>query len=225
MENPENLESLVEKARGGNPDAKDSLARLSAERVQAWIRAGLGGKLERKASEDDFVQEAFLQMFKEIGQLRWEGEAAFWAWLKRIAINVIHGEAKHLGAKKRSPDRLISLQEEIRSSGGSPEMLENLVMRSGVSPSKSMNRAERFGRLESAFRSLRTEYREVILLASVRRVPMREVAERMDRSVPAANMLLWRAMKALGKAFGKIDSTESAHLPHDRSLAGQGDEP
>jgi DNA-directed RNA polymerase specialized sigma24 family protein len=73
-----------------------------------------------------------------------------------------------------------------------------------------MRRVERFDRLRVAVQSLSPEHRQVVLLARVDRLPIREVARRMHRSVNATTQLLWRAMQKLKASFG---DTESFHLP------------
>ena len=64
----------------------------------------------------------------------------------------------------------------------------------------------------------------MIRLARVERLPISEVARRMDRSPGATSQLLWRALRKLKDSFG---STDSLHLP-PRALeetGGSDDEP
>jgi len=50
------------------------------------------------------------------------------------------------------------------------------------------------------------DYQEVILLRNLERLPFDEVAHRMDRSRPAAQMLWMRAMRKLREALADEDS-------------------
>ncbi len=222
MDRAERLRSIFEEARRGDAGAANVLLDLSLARVRPWIRRMIGIKLGAKVEAEDLVQETAMQIWKEIGRLRWEGEGAYWRWLGKIARNCVHREANRLGAKKRSPDREVSLGGSLRSTEASGPILDGLLKRSGETPSKGLRRAERFERLENAFRTLPGDYRKVIVLATVKRMPMREVGERMGRTAAASSMLLLRAVRALGEAFGEIGSGESVHLPKDRSLGSEG---
>ena len=73
-----------------------------------------------------------------------------------------------------------------------------------------VRREERWERLSSAISALSPYHREVIRLARIEGLPMKEVAIRMGRSEKAASMLLVRAQRELRSIFGE---TESLSLP------------
>jgi RNA polymerase sigma-70 factor (ECF subfamily) len=89
---------------------------------------------------------------------------------------------------------------------------------SQISAGRALRREERFERLEKALRGLSPDHREVIVLARIEGLQMKEIAERLGRSNSAVKNLLLRALKELKSSFG---DTESFHLP-DRSLKGKG---
>ena len=89
---------------------------------------------------------------------------------------------------------------------------------SEVTASRAVRRGERFERLEKALASLSPDHREVVVLARIEGLQMKEIAQRMERSVTAVQNLLFRALKELKKAFG---DTGSFHLP-DRRLGTGG---
>ena len=53
---------------------------------------------------------------------------------------------------------------------------------------------------------LPADYQEVIVLRNLQRLPFNEVAERMERSRPAVQMLWMRAIKKLQEAMGDKDN-------------------
>ncbi len=71
-------------------------------------------------------------------------------------------------------------------------------------------------RLEKALDSLSPEHKEVILLARVEGLEIKQIATRLNKSVSAVKGLLFRALKGLKDSFG---DTESLHLP-ERTLGG-----
>ncbi len=226
MEMPE-VEKLVAAARAGDREARGSLAERFGDRLRIWIQYRLGRRLGRLVNAEDLLQETFIQAFRAIGRLEWRGEARFLVWLKTIAEHAIQDEVKRLKSKKRNPDREVRLREGAADFSIAPGALAALLGRRAATASKALRREERFERLERALRTLSPEDQQVILLASVRGRPIREVAEQMGRSPDAVSMLHLRALRKLRAAFGTIDSTESFSLPHDRSLdrPEEGDEP
>ncbi len=166
-----------------------------------------------------------MRAFRLLGRLEWRGEEAFLGWLQSIAEHAIRDEVKRLTAKRRSPERELRLHDHRTGSSSSrPESLEGLLRARGTTASKALQREERFDRLEEALGSLPAEYRQVIIFASVRGLRMKEVAERMGRSVEAVSSLHLRALRKLKAAYGKVESTESIRLPPDRTL-DRGEEP
>lgn len=212
------VEKLAALARAGDREAQGLLAERFGERLRSWIRFRIGRRLGRVVGVEDLFQETCIKAFQTIGRLEWRGEEAFLGWLESIAEHAIQDEVKRLKAKRRTPEREVRLREESPDSSGRPETLENLLRASGTTASKALRREERFERLEKALGSLPPEYGEVIILASVRGLPMKEVAERMGRSAEAVSSLHLRALRKLKAAYGKIDSTESIGLPPDRTL-------
>ena len=137
------------------------------------------------------VQEALAWAFKSIHKLEWRGEEAFDRWLCSIAKHVL---LKAAARENRQP--------ELR--------LEHEVVGNDPSPSKGLRREERFSRLERALRDLSDDHRQVIRLARIEGVPVKEIAERMGRTPDAVSQLLIRALRKLRESFG---DTESLSLP------------
>ena len=89
------------------------------------------------------------------------------------------------------------------------------------SPSKHVRRSERFERLQEAIRRLSPDHRRVILLVRIEGLTIREVAERMERSVSSVKNLLLRAMRAMRET---LPDTESLTLPPRRLESEEDDE-
>jgi len=183
---------LIEKASAGDRTAFEELVSAHRPRLEALVRTRLGSQLERFVELDDVVQETLLRAFRSMAQYRPDGEDSFLRWLGGISNHVL------LEAAKRSR-RDVIVPLDVEPADGSQ-----------VSASRAARREERFARLEHALASLSPDHRQVILLARVDRLPMKEVASRMGRTPGAAAQLLWRALQNLKESFG---STDSFHLP------------
>jgi RNA polymerase sigma-70 factor (ECF subfamily) len=183
--------NLLDLARAGDRAAFERLLAIAESAVKARVRALLGGKLAGRMEAADILQDVRLKAHRSIHRFRGENEATFSRWMVVIAERVILNHA-------RRPIRERPLDEE-----------SGLAAR-GVSPSRAARREERLSRLESSLASLSQAHREVIRLAKIERLTMKEIGERLGRSTHAASQLLYRALKALREAFG---DTESLNLP------------
>ena len=87
-------------------------------------------------------------------------------------------------------------------------------------PSKVLQRGERFDRLEVALRKLSPDYRDALLLSRVEGLTVKEIGKRMGRSSDAVKHLIARGLRELKRHFG---DTESFQLV-DRELRAEVEE-
>ena len=195
-------EQLVRKAQDGDRDAFDALISVCRPRLAAVVKGLLGERVKSTIDVDDVCQETCLRAYRSIGDFSWKGEDSFLRWLSVIARNIVLEAAKR-GGKEAAP----LPEEEIHASE--------------VSPMRRLRREERFDRLEATLKDLSADHRQVILLAKIEKLPLKVVAERMNRSHQAVRQLLRRALQSLKEGFGE---TESLHLPERNLDRGMGDE-
>lgn len=186
------MQALVEKAQGGDREAFARLAEDSRDRLQAFIQSRRRGSSRHDFEVDDVLQETFLRAFQAIGRFRWQARDSFLLWLEGIAGNVLLQLA---GREKRR--KLLSLERDVPAGD--------------VSPGTAQRRRERFERLRASIGKLSPEHREAVILARIERIPIKEIAKRMNRTPDAVSHLLMRAVEKLRDSFG---DTESLHLPH-----------
>ena len=187
-------EDLVRAAKAGDRAAFSELVLRFEEPLRARIDARIGDHLRATIDADDVVQETFGKAFQALSDFEWRGDGSFRRWLRAIAENVVLRVAD-----RRRTERHF----ELRRDGAG-------VDREATTASKDLRRGERFDQLEEALASLSPDHRRVILLARIEGLQLKEVADRMNRSVSAVQKLLLRALKSLKESFG---DTESLHLP------------
>ena len=124
-------------------------------------------------------------------RFEWKGEGSFFAWLRTIAEHVILEVA---GREKRRPT----------------VALDSHAPANDTEVSRQVQREERFERLKQALDSLSPDHRQVIYLAKIQQVPVKDIAVQMGRTPDAVSNLLARALANLRQSFG---DTESLHLP------------
>ena len=193
-------EVLVAKATNGDRAAFEELFHRFRGRLASSITSRLNHFGLSNIDTEELTQEVFVIAFQSLGRFDWRDEDSFYRWLSGIAKNV--------ALKAAQKDRRIQSLEVVkdRSTGD-------------VSPSRAARREERFERLEAKIKDLRPEYREVLMLARIDGLAIKEVAQRMSRTPAAVKKLLSRALMKLRSSFG---DTESLHLP-DRKLEIDGD--
>lgn len=199
MTEPNTTRDVARMAASGDRTAFDRLVALYSPRISALARASLGKKALEQTDVADVVQETFTRAFQHIDKLSWQGERAFFGWLASIAENVV------LRVVQKTRRALLQLERDVPGTQ--------------ASPSKNLRREERWGRLQKALDALPPGHREVIVLARIEKLEMKEIAVRMNRSPNAVKKLLARALEKLKDGFG---DTESLHLP-DRRLDAEGE--
>jgi RNA polymerase sigma-70 factor (ECF subfamily) len=188
---------LLTRAQGGDRQAFDELMAPYRSRLGSVVYFRLGALVRRQTEVEDVLQETFLRALQSIDRFEPKGKDSFFPWLRQIAEHVILEVASR--QKRKSTVAL-------NSSAPAED--------SATAPSRAMRREERFDRLQEALQSLSPDHKKVILLAKIERLPIKEIAVRMERSPDAVTNLLARALTSLKDSFG---DTESFHLP-DRTL-------
>lgn len=178
---------LLQAALDGKSEARSALLDRLRPRMLLWVASRMSPALRAKVEPDDAVQEVLLAVHKGLDGYEPRDEAAFFAWLFRIAENRIRDLVDHHGAQKRQPRELQSVSQ--------------------TSPSAAAQRQEQVDRIAQAVEGLPTDYRDVIRLRRLQELDCTQVAEVMGRSENAVRILYCRALKALSRQLA--DSSES----------------
>jgi RNA polymerase sigma-70 factor (ECF subfamily) len=185
---------LLQKAQQGDRAALGQLFEECRPRLDALLRDLMGVRLRRESGVEDVLQEVFARACGSIDRFEWRDEDSLLRWLSVIGRNVVLEAARR---EKAAPEPLAGLDP-----GGHD-----------VSLSRGLRRQERFDRLQEAIQRLDPDHRQVILLARIEKLPLKDVAARMGRSHAAVRQLLRRALQKLKEDFG---DTESLGLPPRR---------
>jgi RNA polymerase sigma-70 factor (ECF subfamily) len=198
------IRDFIREAQAGDRRAFEQLMGIYEDRVRSAISRRLEGPLNPALEADDILQEVMVAAFKAIHRFEWRGEDSFHRWLCGIAQNLVLHQSR-----QQRRIRKISLHQEVAANN--------------QPPSESARREERFDRLEAALEQLSPDYRQVIVLARIQGLPVKEIARKMNRSPKAVYQLLWRALKRLRVVFGETDSFSLP--PRSIDTGGRGDGP
>ena len=188
------LESLLQRARDGDRDAMNELFEscrayvgfLARSHVESWIHA--------KVDSSDLIQQTLMEAHQGFPNFSGQTEGEWIAWLKQILKHNATDFVRRFGAAKRR----VTLEVAISNGNDSTYFRAAPELSSGGEyPSQVMVRREQEIEISEALATLPDAYQEVIVLRNLQRLPFDEIAERMERSRPATQMLWMRALKKL----------------------------
>ena len=197
------LIELLERARGGDDAARDELFSRCRNYVRLLARVHIESWLQAKVDPSDLVQQTLLEAYRGLDGFQGQTEGEWLAWLKQILKHNATDYIRHYkGTAKRRIQREVPM--ELPGDGSSLFRLDPAAR--SETPSQLVMQHEHEIQLAEAVSRLDEDYQEVILLRNVQRLSFNEVAERMDRSRPAAQMLWLRALRKLKEQLQDVES-------------------
>ncbi|HVJ87776.1 MAG TPA: sigma-70 family RNA polymerase sigma factor [Caulifigura sp.] len=192
------LAPLLVKARAGDTAARDELFARCRSYINLVARTQVESWMRTKVDASDLVQQTMLEAYRGFPQFDGGTEGEWLAWLRKILSHNTQDFIRRMRTEKRGGAKEIPLQGGNDSEGlfhdpASPE----------ESPSQMLTGREREIALAQAIERLPDDYREVILLRNLQRLPFDDVAERMGRTRGAVQMLWSRAIQKLTEEMGE----------------------
>ncbi len=202
------LEELIGRAQSGDADARNELFEKCRNYISFLARSHVESWIQAKGDSSDLVQQTLLEAHTGFERFNGKSEGEWLAWLKQILRNNATDYVRRFGTAKRKVSREVAIggfTESFRSVGP-PELADG-----GETPSQIIAKREQEIEIADAMATLPPDYQEIIVLRNLQRLPFDEIAERMDRSRPACQMLWMRALKKLQAVLTK----ESVDLDDD----------
>ncbi|MBA2964168.1 MULTISPECIES: RNA polymerase sigma factor RpoE [Ramlibacter] len=177
---------LVARTVAGDQRAYELLVIKYQRRIERLI-----GRMVRDVDlVEDIAQETFIRAYRALAQFR--GEAQFYTWLYRIAVNTAK---KALVDLKRDP--LVS-ESALRGGGEDDETspVEN-ELTSAETPETVLAAKEIAGAVNSAMEALPEELRQAVTLREIEGLSYEEIAEAMDCPIGTVRSRIFRAREAI----------------------------
>ena len=179
---------LVERTVAGDQKAYELLVLKYQRRIERLI-----GRMVRDTDlVEDIAQETFIRAYRALSQFR--GEAQFYTWLYRIAVNTAK---KALVDLKRDP--LVS-QTTLRGGGGEEEDETSAVeneLTSAETPETVLAAKEIAATVNSAMEALPDELRQAVTLREIDGLSYEEIAEVMNCPIGTVRSRIFRAREAI----------------------------
>jgi RNA polymerase sigma factor (sigma-70 family) len=173
-------QELVDRAKKGDRESFDALARMTGDRCMA-----IAYRILRDADQaEDAVQAALIIAWRQLRSLR--DPNAFEPWLHRIVTNECYAEAR----------RGRRMSAEIR-----------LLHPAGSADSADISRINDRDQLDRAFRKLTIEQRAVLVFHHYLGLSLPEVADRLDIPLGTVKSRMFHAISALRASVEADDRT------------------
>lgn len=186
------LGPLLERARAGDAVAREELFAKCRNYVNLVARAQVESWMRTKVDASDLVQQTLLEAYRGFQKFNGKSEGEWLAWLRQILTHNAQDFIRRLRTEKRGGAAEIPLQV-----GDDSEGFFHDPAASEATPSELVYQREQEIALADAIARLSPDHQEVIILRNLQRLPFEDVAERMGRSRPAAQMLWTRAIQRL----------------------------
>ncbi|CDS50179.1 RNA polymerase sigma factor RpoE [Polaromonas sp. CG9_12] len=176
---------LVERTVAGDQKAFELLVIKYQRRIQRLI-----GRMVRDVDlVEDIAQETFIRAYRALGQFR--GEAQFYTWLYRIAVNTAK---KALMDLKRNP----TVSENAYKSDDDDETsrVEN-ELTSLETPETVLASKEIASIINQAMQDLPEELREAITLREIEGLSYEEISEAMSCPIGTVRSRIFRARESI----------------------------
>lgn len=178
---------LVERTVAGDQKAYELLVLKYQRRIERLI-----GRMVRDTDlVEDIAQETFIRAYRALSQFR--GEAQFYTWLYRIAVNTAK---KALVDLKRDP--LVS--ESALRGGGDDEDETSAVeneLTSAETPETVLAAKEIAIAVNSAMEALPEDLRQAVTLREIEGLSYEEIAEVMNCPIGTVRSRIFRAREAI----------------------------
>ncbi len=182
-ENNNNDKELVARAQEGDTRAFDLLVKKYQFKV-----VNLVSRYVRAEEAQDVAQEAFIKAYRGLKNFR--GDAAFYTWLYRIAVN----SAKNylLSASRRQSDRQVDVDDA--------EYFDDAaVLRDHATPDRVLQSQELETRVFDAIHQLPDDLKMAITLRELEGMSYEEIAEAMECPIGTVRSRIFRAREAIDK--------------------------
>jgi len=182
-------EELVLRVQRGDKSAFDYLVIKYQHRIIQLVNR----YIKDPSESQDVAQEAFIKAYRALADFR--GEAAFFTWLYRIAINTAKNYL--LSRSRRSANYQIDIQDA--------EALENAPQLQGLeTPERELLNQEIIDAINASIEELPEDMRTAIVLREFEGMSYEEIAEAMDCPVGTVRSRIFRAREAIDKKLNPL---------------------
>jgi RNA polymerase sigma-70 factor (ECF subfamily) len=195
---------LLERASGGDEPALAELFQRHRPRLRQMVELRLDGRLAGRVDPSDVLQDAYLDVVKQLPAYRQQESMPFFLWLRAVTgQRLLRVHRQHLGAAMRDAGRDVALYRGALPHASSVSLAAQLLGRM-TSASQAAVRAEMQLQVQAALNDMDPLDREVIALRHFEELSNQEAAAVLGLSKTAASNRFVRALARLQKTLAAI---------------------
>ena len=204
MDNPAEIDELIERAARGDESATSGLLSRYRDRLIKAVQLRLDRRLYGRIDASDIVQEATLDAARRLREFVQSPTMDFYIWLRQLTgQKLIDAHRRHLGAEKRDAGREVSLYRRAMPEATTAALASQLLGRL-TSPTQAIQRAELQLQVQDALNNLDPVDREVLVLRHFEHLSNSETAQALGISKSGASKRFVVALKRLKEQLQNI---------------------
>jgi len=211
--NPEAVDEprdIVNRIVHGDKGALAELFGLYRDRLRRVVNFRLDRRIYGRVDADDVLQEAYLNAEQRINWLLSDHPPSIFIWLRQIVNQtLVDVHRRHLGAKKRSAKRDVSIHGRRPGNSTSASLAFHLLGQL-TSPSQAALRSEQAQQIDAALAEMSEVDREMLALRHFEELTNSEAAQVLGMSAQAASM---RYVRAIGRLRHVLKGIPGFPLP------------
>ncbi|HET6576262.1 MAG TPA: sigma-70 family RNA polymerase sigma factor [Fimbriiglobus sp.] len=190
-------DDLARRAAAGDPTAWQGLIAATRDRLRRMVQLRLNRRLQGRVDADDVLQEAYLEMHRQIPGYAADPGLPFFLWARHLTgLKLAEVHRRHLGTQMRDAAQEVTLHR-----GGVPEAdsasLAARLMGALTSPSQAAVKAEMRLLVQDALVRMDPLDREVLALKHFEQLSLAEMAEVLGMSKAGVGHRYLKAIKRL----------------------------
>jgi RNA polymerase sigma-70 factor, ECF subfamily len=209
---PHERVAYVQRAAAGDGDALQRLLLEYHGPLRRLVESRLAPALRVRLDAEDVLQDAYVAAFRAIregrDELAFADPAAFYGWLERIVLNMLHDAQRAARRRKRDVGREAATPRPPRDFATTCTTILHQARGSLTSPSRALGRQEAAAALLSSLARLTEEQRQVVRLRFLENVPVPEIAARLGKNETAVYGLCYRGLSSLREYLEPVTRAE-----------------
>jgi RNA polymerase sigma-70 factor (ECF subfamily) len=195
--------NLIARTTAGDHVALERLLLTHYDALLRHIERRLPASIQGVVSPQDVLQQAFIAVFRHVGQFRGDSPTAFYSWLKTIAEHAVRDAVKTAQRKKRGAG-IRQIHASQPADASTVTNLADRLSQPAPTPSQSVARREVVQAVQIAMANLPEDYQRAVRLRYFDGKSVEQAAEAMGRSPGAVRGLIDRAKGKLRAAIGRL---------------------
>jgi RNA polymerase sigma-70 factor, ECF subfamily len=185
----ERSQDLIDRAKAGDRDALEELARRYEEPLLRFLHGRLGRPARRLLESQDLPSDILMRAIRRLGEFEYRGAGSFWAYLRQIALNYLIELTRRQGGAR----------VEGLPSGSRGDPADD-----GAAPLEEVVGRENLAAYERALQALEVRERQAVVSRLELKLSYRATAAELRYpSDEAARMAIKRAMGKMAKEMSR----------------------